>query len=134
MPVMNGSEAADEDDISIDLLEIELFLDRLDGKKELAAKIIGIFLQHYMGKQAAIKQAIDDKDPEALHASAHSFKGMLVHFCRQGTELAYKLETMGGTDKIDMKRAIATYDNLKVIVDQIVPKLKEYEHGFQDQK
>ena len=123
-----------EGDSSIDLLEMELFLDRLDGNKNLAAKLLGTFLNRFMEKQATIKKAIDDKDPEAVKASAHSFKGMLSHFCKQAADLAYYLEKMGDSGTINIEKANTVYDNLKIIIDQIVPRLEGYRCRFTKQE
>ena len=121
-------------DTGIDLLEMELFLDRIDGNKELAAKLIGIFLKHFMEKQAAVKKAVENKDPEALKASAHALKGMLCHFCKQAADLTYQLENMGSSDKIDITKANAVYGTLKLVINQIVPKLEEYQRRFKVQE
>ena len=123
-----------EGGIGIDLLEMESFLDRLDGNKNLAAKLLGTFLNHFVEKQAAIKNAIDDKDPEAVKASAHAFKGMLAHFCKQATNLACYLENMGDSGTIDLEKANTAYDNLKIIIDQIAPELEEYRCRFKRQE
>ncbi len=123
-----------EKDIGIDLLEMGLFLDRLDGKKDLAVRIISLFLKHYMEKQAGIGKAIENKNSKELHACAHSLKGMLLHFCKQGADLVYQLEEMGDSGKIDIKKAIVAYDKLKIIIDQIVPELKEYECRYKDRE
>ncbi|MCP4132721.1 MAG: PAS domain-containing protein [bacterium] len=130
---INSAEETNEDDgdTGTDLLDMELFLNRLDGRKNLAAKLIGAFLKNCKENQIAIKKAIDNKKPEALNASAHSLKGMLVHFCEQGADLANQLEEMGRSGKIDMERADVIYNNLKIIIDQILPDLKEYKRKFE---
>jgi CheY-like chemotaxis protein len=119
-------------EISIHLLDIESFLNRIcDGNKDLAYRMIDIFLKNYIKQNSAIKKAIDDKDPEALNRSAHSFKGSLVYFCKIGSDLVGKLEDMGHSGIIDMEKANGIYDNLKSIVDQIVPKLAEFKRRFE---
>ena len=114
-------------------LEMELFLERLGGKKKIAGKLIGLFLKHFKEKQAAIKKAVFDNNPEVLYASSHAFKGMLLHFCRKGADLAYTLEEMGESGKVDQEKANAVLDNLQIIIDQIVPKLEEFYRDFNDQ-
>ena len=114
-------------------LEMELFLERLGGKKKLAVKLIGLFLNHFKERQAAIKKAIDDNNPGALCASSHAFKGMLLHFCKQAADLALTLEKMGEHGKIDREKANAVLDNLQIIIDQIVPKLEKFHRRFKDQ-
>ncbi|MCP4109157.1 MAG: response regulator [Desulfobacteraceae bacterium] len=123
----------DDGDTGIDLLDMGPFLNRVGGE-DTAAIIIGLFLENCKENQIAIKKAIDDKKPEELNASAHSFKGMLVHFCKQGADLANQLEDTGCLGKTDMERANVIYDNLKIIIDRILPKLKEYKRKFESKK
>ena len=131
--IMTDDEIHEDDsEAGIDLLDIEPFLNRIGGKKDLAAKMISLFLKNCEERQAAIQKAIDDNDAEELNTSAHSFKGMLVHFCKQGADLAYHLEKMGDSGKIDMERADAIYDNLKIVVDKIIPKLNEFKRRFEE--
>jgi len=54
----------------------------------------------YIEIKTAIKKAVDDKNPEALNASAHSFKGLLLYFSEQGSDLAFQLEDMGDSGRI----------------------------------
>ena len=114
-------------------LEMELFLERLGGKKNLAGKLIGLFLKRFKEKQAAIEKAVFDNNPEVLCASSHAFKGMLLHFCKKAADLAYTLEKMGEYGQIDQEKANAVLDNLQIIIDQIVPKLEEFYRDFNDQ-
>ncbi|MCP4347839.1 MAG: PAS domain S-box protein [Desulfobacterales bacterium] len=123
----------DNGDTDIELLDIATFLSRADGNEDIAAKLIGIFLKNCEESQTVIRKAIDDNEAEELNRSAHSIKGMLVHFCKQGADLAYQLEEMGGSGKLDMERANAIYVNLKIVIDQIVPKLEEYKLRFEGQ-
>ena len=124
----------DDGDIGFDLLDMGPFMNLIGGKEDLAAETIGLFLENCKEKLDAIRNAIDDKKPEALKESAHSFKGMLVYFCKQCAELAYQLEDMGESGKTDMEKANAAYDNLKIMVGQIVPKLEEHKRRFEGQK
>ena len=121
----------DADDRNIDLLDMDSFLNRLDGNKDLAARMIGLFLDHYLEKQAAIYMAINNNDPKALNISAHTFKGMLLHFCKKGNDLAYQLENMGHSGKVDAEKAKVIYETLKIVTTQIVPKLKSYKCKFE---
>ncbi|MCP4108387.1 MAG: PAS domain S-box protein [Desulfobacteraceae bacterium] len=124
----------DDGDNGSELLDMRPFLDCVAGRQELAARMIGLFLESCKEKQSAIRKAIDDEEPEELNASAHSLKGMLAHFCKQGAELAYQLEDMGGSGKTDMETANAVYNNLKIVIGKIVPKLEEYKRRFEGHK
>ncbi|MDM8516467.1 ATP-binding protein [Desulfobacterales bacterium HSG16] len=131
---VDAGTSEDAGDTGKNLLDMMPFMNRVGGKKDIAAKMIGVFLKNCKEKQDAIRNAIDDKKPEELNASAHALKGMLVHFCGYGADLAYQLEDMGGSDMIDMERADATYNNLKDVIDHIIPELEDYKHKFEDQK
>jgi len=96
--------------------------------------MIGLFLKNCIEKQAAIEKAIDDQEPKELNASAHSFKGLLVIFSKQGAKLTSQLEKIGASGKLNTEKVNSIYDNLKIVVDQIVPKLKEYKRTFEGQK
>ena len=61
-------------------------------------------------------------------------KGILLHFCKHGADLANQLEKMGNSGRIDIETANAVYDNLNIVIDQIIPKLKEYKQRFEGQK
>ncbi|MDM8515560.1 ATP-binding protein [Desulfobacterales bacterium HSG16] len=131
---VNDNIPEDGGDTGIDIIDMESFLSRIGGQKNIAAKMIGLFLKNCNEKQIAIKKAIDDKKSEELNASAHSFKGMLVHFSKQGADLVYQLEDMGKSGEIDIERAIVIYDNLRIVIDQMIPKLKEYKHKFENRR
>ena len=55
----------------------------------------------------------------------------MVYFSKQGSDLTIQLEDKGDSGRIDLEKANAIYDNLKIIADQIVPKLEEYKRNFQ---
>ncbi|MDM8535407.1 ATP-binding protein [Desulfobacterales bacterium HSG17] len=114
-----------------DLIDIVKFLNNLGGNKELAAKLIGLFMEQFNEIQRDVRKAIDDKKPWELEVAAHSLKGVLSNFCTQGADLAQQLEMMGNSGKIDIEKADAVFDNLKDVVEQIVPALKEYKREFE---
>ncbi|MCK5686007.1 Hpt domain-containing protein [bacterium] len=121
-----GGKGCREGKKGTSLLDMDMFLDRLDGKKDLAVKLITLFLKYCVEQQDDIKRAIDDKNAGELRTSAHSFKGMLLHFCTQAADLAYKLEKMGSSSDVDKAEADKIYSDLKIIIDHIVPELDEY--------
>ncbi len=107
------------------LLNIPLFLDNIRNNKQLAAKMIGIFLDGCREKCTTIKTAIHNNDANMLSSSAHSFKGMLSYFCQQGTKLSYQLEQIGTSGEIKQEDAILFFDQLESIVHRIEPELKD---------
>jgi signal transduction histidine kinase/CheY-like chemotaxis protein/HPt (histidine-containing phosphotransfer) domain-containing protein len=116
-----------------DLVDMELFLERTFGDKKLIANVLGLFLEEYQSRQIEIKKAIEHQAPEALDKAAHSFKGILLYFCEQGADLAYSLETMGKSGKIDPDKANDVLNKLEHIIEQIIPKLEEYKLQFEGQ-
>ncbi len=115
-----------ENDTDIELLNIEAFLNRINDNEDMAAKLIGIFLEHYEEKQTDIMKYINEKNPKELRESAHLFRGMLVNFSKQGANYVKYLEEMGRTEKIDIEKANIIYNDLNIVIDKIIPKLEEY--------
>ena len=102
------------------------FVNRIDGDRILAVKLIDTFLKNCEEILPQLKKSIDVNETEELKNSSHLFRGKLLYFSKKGAELTLKLEKMGQSGKIDMEKANSIYNNLVKIIDTIIPKLKEY--------
>ncbi|MDM8568317.1 MASE3 domain-containing protein [Thiotrichales bacterium HSG1] len=118
-------------DIDIELLNIKAFLNRINNNEDMAAKLIGLSLETCKERQLNIKKSIDENNPYELRESAHLFRGMLVNFSKQGSNLVKQLEEIGRTGKIDVETANKIYSDLDIIIEQIIPKLEEYKRKFE---
>jgi signal transduction histidine kinase/DNA-binding response OmpR family regulator len=77
-------------------LDPDALLDRFDGDRALRDEIATIFLEDYPRRLAAIQAAVEQRDPAALQAAAHSLKGSAGTFgAALAVEAALKLELMG---------------------------------------
>ncbi|MBF0111221.1 MAG: response regulator [Desulfamplus sp.] len=108
------------------LIDINGLMKRIDGNKELAKQLIGIFLSTYQHKLSDIKQAIEANNPDDLRMAAHSLKGMLLHFGKTIAEIAFKLEAIGKSGVVKQKDAIKIYDHLVVSTQKMVDELQQY--------
>ncbi|MBF0210155.1 MAG: response regulator [Desulfamplus sp.] len=108
------------------LIDINGLMKRIDGNKELAKQLIGIFLSTYQNKLSDIKQAIDTKNPDALRMAAHALKGMLLHFGKTIAEIAFRLEAIGKSGDVNQEDAIKIYDHLVVSIQKMVDELQQY--------
>lgn len=69
------------------------FLDRVEGDLELAAQLVELYFNDTAENMAKIRQAIADKDYEALICLAHSLKGASANLSGQRVrQTAYELE------------------------------------------
>jgi CheY-like chemotaxis protein len=76
--------------------DVETTLSRLEGDRELLAEIVGIFLREAPRQLAALRQAIEQGNAEAVTEVAHSLKGQLGYLGIPGAaEQARRLEDLG---------------------------------------
>ena len=74
----------------------EALLRRFGGDRKFLRGMARIFLADSPKRLAEIRQAIEQRDYEALRIAAHTLKGSVANFvCRQAVEAAYHLEGMG---------------------------------------
>ena len=77
-------------------------LARVDGDEEVFSELCDIFLDDAPKRLAAIRGAIDARDPKALRAAAHAFKGAAGVFDASGiVDAARVLEQMGDQGQLD---------------------------------
>ena len=58
-----------------DIIDLNEFLDRVQGDKELLVELFDIFIQDFQDKRNVLKEAVVKKDFEQIKSVAHSLKG-----------------------------------------------------------
>ncbi len=93
--------------------EVRLAFDReaamkcVGGDVALLHEIIGVFIHEYPAMLTKIREAVDNADFEALHRSAHTFKGAVGTFGPSSVkELAQQLENLGRNHQLTGADAI----------------------------
>jgi two-component system sensor histidine kinase/response regulator len=109
-------------------LDTEALLDRFDGDRTLLDEIAAIFLEDYPQRLAAIESAVQQRDPAALQAAAHSLKGSAGTFgAAPAVEAALRLELMGRQqDLTDVELAFA---ELKKLMTDLTGELTALTRG-----
>jgi CheY-like chemotaxis protein/HPt (histidine-containing phosphotransfer) domain-containing protein len=100
-------------------------MDRVLGDRSLLREIVGLFFEAYPAQLAAVRAAVDARDPGALERAAHALKGSIGHFAaRQPFELAHRLEQMGRVG--DLAGAAETCAALEAAVERLRPALASF--------
>ena len=77
-------------------------LERLEGDGALLAELAAIFVGDCPQVLGSIRQAIANRDAEAVARAAHALKGSVSNFAaRRAVEQALKLETMGWQGRLE---------------------------------
>lgn len=105
-------------------VDLDGFMNRIDGNKGLAIQLINIFLSSYEEKKTEIRDAIESENPAALQIAAHSLKGMLLYFGKKGADISLQLENIGRSGSIEKQNAMSLYDNLALILEKMVDELR----------
>jgi len=101
---------------------------RLGGEASLLADVIQIFLQDCPARVAAIRQAIDDRDRDAIRSNAHALKGAAGNMAAAGLcEMAHLLERIGGEGRLDA--AAAAWRRLAAEATNVMDALRSYGAG-----
>lgn len=83
-------------DCSAPVLDRTALMERMDGDTELLAELAAIFLEDCPRLMAAAREAVADRNEEAVVTAAHAIKGAVSNFCARGcVEAAYALERLG---------------------------------------
>ncbi len=99
-------------------------LERVDGDLELLKELVALFLEDCPELLGHIKEAIQNRDAQALQHSAHTLKGSVGNFCAEfAFDAAYKLEMMGRDE--DFFQAEAALTVLEQELGRLNPVLAE---------
>lgn len=78
------------------VLDVEDFLERVEGDMELACELAELFISDAAGKMSLLKEAITKEDAVAVERIAHSLKGASANLSAgRVRELAWQLEREG---------------------------------------
>ncbi len=81
-------------------------IDRLGGDTGLLTEVIHLFLEDCPHRLAAIKSAVDRRDPELIRSTAHALKGAAGTLAARGVfEAAQALERMGAEARLEPTEA-----------------------------
>ncbi len=101
----------------------EALRQRLGGDDELMADVIRLFLEDLPARLAAIKDAVDGRNAEALRTAAHALKGSAANLSAGGLhEAARVLERIGSESRMDA--AQAAWRRLSVEATNIIDVLR----------
>jgi HPt (histidine-containing phosphotransfer) domain-containing protein len=82
-------------------------LARLDGDRELAVQLAGIFIDEYPSMLRRLRDAVSAGSADEVRRAAHALKGSISNFIDGGpTATAYELETMGRSGQLDGTRQL----------------------------
>jgi len=97
-------------------------LSLLEGDVGLLVEIAGLFLEGYKLSLLEIRNAIANRDGEALEFTAHTLKGALASFgARSSFAAAERLETMGRNGQLD--GALEAWEALTSQIERLTPAL-----------
>jgi two-component system sensor histidine kinase/response regulator len=114
-----GSQAAGAGRVTFDQ---DALRHRLSGDLELMTDVIRVFLEDLPVRLAAIKDAVDGGNAEALHAAAHALKGAAGNLSAGGLfEASRVLERMGAESHMDA--AEAAWRQLSVEASSVIDAL-----------
>ena len=98
-------------------------LRRVDQDLEIFHTLVELFVEHGPKDFAAIKAALEARDPAAVARSAHRLKGSVMQFCAPAVlEGAAALETMGRAG--DLSSAGSTCAELETNLSRLVEALR----------
>jgi two-component system, sensor histidine kinase and response regulator len=84
----------------------QALLDRVDGDEQLMDEVIRIFLEDCAQQLTAIRDAVDQKSPDAIRTAAHALKGAAGNLSANGLfEAADLLERIGAESRMDVAAA-----------------------------
>jgi two-component system sensor histidine kinase/response regulator len=91
---------------------------------ELLSRMARVFLEHYPGWLATLREALARADASAVRETAHTLKGSVSHFDAAAAEAALQLEKMGqGNDLAAAGEALAA---LEAVLDALRPTLQRW--------
>ena len=103
----------------------QTLLGRFAGDTEFLAEAVGLLNEDGPPILDEIRRSVRDRDSEALHRSAHSYKGMISNFCaRRATEAALAIQLMGQNAELD--GAAAALVELEAAAEEALAALTEF--------
>ena len=104
----------------------ERMLARLDGDRELALQLAGIFADECPRMQQRLREAVSTESVDEVRRAAHALKGSVSNFIDGGpTATAFELETMARDGQLDGIEAIL--DRLDREIGALLESLREFQ-------
>ena len=104
----------------------ERMLARLDGDRELAVQLAGIFLDEYPNMLQRLRDAVSAGSADEVRRAAHALKGSISNFIDGGpTATAFELETLGRNGQVE--GAPALLDRLDRELNALSDFLREFQ-------
>lgn len=109
----------------LDIFNHAELLERVGGDEELLATIVGVFRADATNMLAAVRDAIQAKNPVAVEHAAHKLKGALANLSAANAMRSAKgLEEMGRKKILD--NAEAAYETLQSAMDILDTRLRAF--------
>jgi HPt (histidine-containing phosphotransfer) domain-containing protein len=91
---------------SVAVIDQARVLERVGGDRRALAGLARLFLADVPKRLAAIREAVEARDPAALRSAAHALKGAVSNFAaRAATDAALRLQRMGETGDLTAARS-----------------------------
>ena len=106
-------------------IDFDSLLEKLDGDRELVEEIVGMFLEDYPVRIAALRDAMSAGDASALGDAAHTLKGAISNFGAEAAqEAAFDLERRGREARLDgIDSACKLFE---AEADRVIAELREF--------
>jgi HPt (histidine-containing phosphotransfer) domain-containing protein len=87
-------------------IDSDQFMRRLGGDEQLFMDVVQLFLHDCPLRLAAIKEAVDEGDPEKIRSTAHALKGAAANLSAAGLfDAAAVLERIGAEARVNAAEA-----------------------------
>lgn len=91
-----------------DIIDLKDVLDRVQDDKELLLELLDIYIEDFISKRTALKEAIATKDFTKIKEVAHSMKGASGNIsAKRMYESCLKLEQLARANSTDEMEALA---------------------------
>ena len=109
-------------------IDSDQFMRRLGGDEQLFMDVIQLFLHDCPLRLAAIKEAVDERDPEKIRTTAHALKGAAANLSAAGLfDAAAVLERIGAEARVNA--AEAGWRRLAAEAAEVMDVLRECEQS-----
>ena len=109
-----------------DILDLNEFMERVQGDKELLLELFDIYLEDYQAKRKLLPDIIRTQNYEELRGIAHSLKGASGNISAKSIRMIFlKMEEMGKNRNTDgIGRLLIELDELFVKLQKRIDELK----------